>query len=327
MANHLCKDPFLMGQTHLPETTIIIQLMMKLRGSIILCRNLLKIWLQTWTSFQDQPHQKLIFMATRVSRQQLVEREINCLKKEAKGKKELWPLVETKQGFLEEEQDTWKLHRAHIIFKIHQTQIKRLHTRTCQATVHKEIISRIKVQSIAIIWCHKIYKVSNQSKSLTVWSHLVAHLYQLEESKVLIRDTTDLLWQMHLMYTEDKCLTEQCIRAKQDLSEDLWIWQLSIDKAWLPPGHTCSVEITLHTQLKSRIIIMARKQQVFSLPQIIATVSIQQLFRLEQLKESQIFDLVVVQAQAQTSFLWKMESFNLQINHQFCKFDGLMIWH
>jgi hypothetical protein len=37
--------------------------------------------------------------------------------------------------------------------------------------------------------------------------------------------------------------------------------------------------------------------------------------------------LVVVQAQAQTSFLWKMESFNLQINHQFCKFDGLMIWH
>jgi hypothetical protein len=48
---------------------------------------------------------------------------------------------------------------------------------------------------------------------------------------------------------------------------------------------------------------MARKQQVFSLPQIIATVSIQQLFRLEQLKESQIFDLVVVQAQAQTSFL------------------------
>lgn len=50
---------------------------------------------------------------------------------------------------------------------------------------------------------------------------------------------------------------------------------------------------------------MAHKQLVCFLLQIIATVSIQRLSSLELalLRESQIFDLAVVQAQAQTFFL------------------------
>ena len=219
--------------------------MMKSLGSITSCKNQLKIWLLTWTSFQDQLHQKLIFMATRVSNRRLGERGIDCLKKEeTQGKKELWQPVETKLGFLVGEEDIWKLHRALIIFKIHQTQTRRLLTKTCQAICHKEIIFLIKVLSIAITWCLNIYRVSNLSKSLTVWSLWVALLYLLEESKVLLRGKclnfqTDLWRPMHLMHIKGRCLIEQCIRARQDLLEGQWIWQLFTDKAWLPLEPTC----------------------------------------------------------------------------------------